>query len=226
MLICFLFPIKTHAQTLEIRGEINSGFYSYRGASANSISRINDAKYTNGPYGKKGAISYGASVNLKRVTRANFFFGGDIGYAMLRSKVNLDFDDALGGDILWSFQGRTFLNNGYINVYPFIGQRISIGTQTVDISIGSDIGFLVSSKEKAKATATQGGITLKTDVKRDKLLTADIRPRVQLSTDFDKIGIYIGYSYGMSNYYKNMIGMKDNKVYSRMVRLGLSYRIL
>lgn len=214
------------AQSIEIRGQINSGFYAYRGASAKHTTNINDAKYTNSPYGRKGAVSYGASFNIKRVTKNNFILGGDLGYEMLRSKVSLDFQDGLGGDIIWTFRGRTFLNNGFINIFPFIGKRIRISSQPVDITIGSDIGFLTNSKEKGKATATQQeNIVIKTSQNRDKHINTDVRPRIQVSTDFKKVGVYAGYSYGISNYYKDFIGGKNNEVYSRMLRLGISYRL-
>lgn len=227
--VCLLLSISLNnatAQKLELRGQINSGFYSYRGASAVSTSQINDATYTNNPYGRKPAISYGASFNIKKVTSASIIYGGDIGYEILRSKVSLDYQDPLGGDIVWQFTGRTFLRNGFVNIFPFIGKRLKVGSQLVDITIGSDIGILTSSKEKGKATATQQqSIVIKTSMDRNKNLSTDIRPRIQVSTDFDKIGIYAGYSYGLSNYYKGYIGLKNNQVYSRMLRLGISYRI-
>src|SRR5690606_25964834 len=109
----FLFvssiPLLSNAQQSEIRASLNTGFYSYRGDGAESVSRINGTTYTNNPYGSKGGLSYGLSLNARKVTKSNFIFGADLGYEMLRSKVKLEYSDVIG-DIASDFEGKTYLN--------------------------------------------------------------------------------------------------------------------
>lgn len=222
-LIITVIPVSLKAQRLELRASLNSGFYSYRGSGASAVSRINSAEYTNDPYGSKGGISYGFSFNLRKVVNPHFIFGADLGYEMLRSKVNLDYQDVIG-DIASSFKGTTYLNNSFINLFPYAGGRFYIDKQQFDLIGGLDIGYVLSSREKGHAKSTDNAaFDIKTS--RDRLgIRTDLRPRIQLSTEFeDGIGLYAGYSHGLRNYTAGLIGVTKD-TYSRMWRIGLTYR--
>jgi len=222
-LFVLLTPLLSRAQQLEIRASLNSGFYSYRGDGAESISRINGTTYTNNPYGSKGGLSFGLSLNARKVTKSNFIFGADLGYEMLRSKVKLEYFDVIG-DIASDFEGRTYLNTSFINLFPYFGGRFNINEQAFDLLGGLDIGYVLSSREKGDAKSIDNA-QFHIETSRDrKNINTDFRPRIQLSTDFNKIGLYVGYSHGLRNYKANFIG-GDSSAYSRMWRVGLTYRL-
>jgi hypothetical protein len=222
-LFIILIPLSSMAQQLEVRASLNSGFYSYRGSGAESVSRINGTSHTNNPYGSKGGLSYGLSLNLKKVTKSNFIFGADLGYEMLRSKVKLEYFDVIG-DIASQFEGKTYLNTSFINLFPFLGGRFNISKQAFDLVGGMDIAHVLSVKEKGDAKSidnAQFHIQTSRDRKNMKM---DLRPRIQLSTDFGKMGLYAGYAHGVRNHQANLIGM-DVEAYSRMWRFGVTYRL-
>jgi hypothetical protein len=226
-LILFFFvtlcSLSSRAQQLEIRASLNSGLYAYRGDGAASVSQINSTTYTNNPYGSVGGLSYGLSLNLRKVTRSNFIFGADLGYEMLRSKVKLKYADVIG-DIASEFEGRTYLNTAFINLFPYLGRRFNINKQRFDLIGGVDIGNVLRSTEKGDAKSVDNSqFHIQTSVDR-KMLKSDFRPRIQLSTDFDKFGVYFGYSLGLRNYTAGLIGTSTD-AYSRMWRVGLTYRL-
>lgn len=216
-------PLTSKAQQLEVRASLNSGFYSYRGSGAESVSRINDVAYTNNPYGSKGGLSYGLSFNIRQVAKSNFIFGADLGYEMLRSKVKLEYFDVIG-DIASDFAGRTYLNTSFINLFPYLGGRFTVSQQHFDLVGGLDVGQVLSSKENGDAKSIDNSqFHIQTSVDRKRLKT-DLRPRIQLSTDFERTGFYVGYSHGMRNYMAGLDGMTV-EAYSRMLRVGLTYRL-
>ena len=223
LLLSALIPITLQAQDLEVRASLNSGFYSYYGSGATAVSRLNSGTYTNNPYGSKGGLSYGLSLDLKKITRSRFIYGADLGYEMLRSKVKLEFDDVIG-DIASSFAGRTYLNTSFINLFPFLGARLNARRQAFDLAGGLDIGYVLSAREHADAKSTDNA-QFHLETSRDrKSLKTDLRPRIQLSTNFDRFGCYLGYSYGLMNYKGGLIG-SSSQASSRMLRLGVSYRL-
>jgi len=223
LLLTALVPITLKAQDLEVHANLNSGVYSFHGSGTTAVSRINGTTYTNNPYGTKGGLSYGLSLDVKKITRGKFIYGVDLGYEMLRSKVKLDYNDVIG-DIASNFAGRTYLNTSFINIFPFLGGRLNGGAQPFDLVAGMDIGHVLRAREDGDAKSTDNAqFHIETSTDR-KSLNTDIRPRIQLSTSFDRIGGYIGYSYGLKSYKGGMIG-GSTEAYSRMLRFGLSYRL-
>jgi len=211
------------AQQLEVRANLNSGLFSYRGEGSESISRINGMSYTNNPYGSRGGLSYGMSLDARKTTKGKFVFGADLGYEMLRSKVKLDYSE-LELDVFFEYEGKTILNTSFVNLYPYLGSRLNFAGQALDIVGGLDIGYVLNSREKGEAKSKDQAQS-KVETSRDrKNIKTDLRPRIQLSTDFDKIGLYVGYSLGLKNYRPLMTGINAN-TYSRMLRFGLSYRL-
>lgn len=223
LILSAMIPFTLRAQDLEVHANLNSGFYSYRGSGATAVSRINFTTYTNNPYGTKGGLSYGLSLDVKKITRSKFIYGADLGYEMLRSKVKLDYSDVIG-DIASSFSGRTYLNTSFINLFPFLGARLNAERQPFDLVAGMDIGSVLTAREHGDAKSTDNAqFHIETSRDREHLKT-DLRPRIQLSTSFDRIGCYLGYSFGLMSYKSGMIG-GSSEAYSRMLRFGLSYRL-
>jgi hypothetical protein len=89
-----------------------------------------------------------------------------------------------------------------------------------------DIGYILSSTEKGHAKSTDNAaFDIQTSVDRLNRKN-DLRPRIQLSTEFEHgIGIYIAYSHGLKDYKEKLLGGGKSETYSRMWRFGVSYRL-
>jgi hypothetical protein len=230
----FLFlSIFTHAQKTEFGISLNSGLFSFAGGLAESSTSINydssiNSGSTNNPYGSKSGLSYGISANIKQVTKKNLVLGIDLGYEVLRSKISINsvwsYDEISAG-VYYDANGQTFLNNDFINLFPQIGYRFKSKKVSFDLVAGSDIAFCLNATEKGEATATNG-IKYNTNVDR-KTINKDFRPRIQLTANYKKAGVYAGYSYGLTDYtsdylWGDNLGDSDG-TYSRFFRFGLTY---
>lgn len=217
--------ILAHGQKTEYRISLNSGLFSFAGPDAGETTFItfNDQTqwaYTNNPYGSKGGLSYGFSANVQRVTKQHFILGLDFGYEILRSKVSIYGIAGTEFDGL-SAEGQTYLNSDFTNVYPFLGYRIIDKTITLDLTGGIDIAHCLSTKEDGEATDSNGK---KYETSKDrKTIKNEVRPRIQLSTGFKKVGLYVGYSYGLTNYTFQYRPQLES--YARLLRFGLTYQI-
>ncbi len=105
MLYSLFHVTGAYCQSTEISLNVNSGLFSFSGESAESVSSINydlreEDGYTNNPYGSKAGLSYGLSASVTRIFKSNSLIGIDLGYELLRSKVNIDriseFNEAYG----------------------------------------------------------------------------------------------------------------------------------
>lgn len=218
----------SYAQKTEFIVSLNSGLFSFRGESAQKTSMFyyadEDQISYNNPYGAKSGLSYGASVALKRVTKTNVLVGLDAGYEMLQSKILIH---AITHSIYTSSftpaTGHTYLNSSFINIFPSGGYRFSCRNINIDLTGGLDIGFCTGAKQKTVATASNGE-KYESSIDR-KMISTDIRPRIQVSAYYNVIGVYAGYSMGLVNYKSDYWG-GDSKAYSNMVRLGIIWRIL
>ena len=93
----------------------------------------------------------------------------------------------------------------------------------LDITGGIDIAHCLQAKEKGNAKA-ENGIALNTTVNRETIKT-DVRPRLQLAADYNRFGVYAGYSLGLVNYKTGYVG-EVNESYSGIFRFGVSYRLM
>lgn len=216
-------------QKTELQFQLNSGLFSFSGKSAENSSFINysdqnKSGYTNNPYGSKSGLSFGVSGNIKRLTKNRLLFGTEIGFEILRSKTRITEISGYTGSTTYNYgaNGQTFLNYYFLNLHPFIGYRIMAGNLPFDLTAGLDIGYCIDAKEKGKATATNG-MLYETSVDR-KTIKSDIRPRFQIATRYNKIGVFCGYSIGVTNYKPGYIG-GTNECYARLLRFGLTYQL-
>ena len=226
----FLFLINVFGQKTEIIGSCNSGLFSFSGLSVSEVTSFNYSDqskscYTNNPFGSKNALCYGLSLNLKRVTTKQFIFGFDIGYETLRSKISIDEIDGYNGISSYQYKatGQTYLNINNINFYHFFGYRFWLKAISFDLINGFDIAYILNSTEIGNATTTDG-ISYSTSVNRN-LINFDFRPRIQLIFNYKKLGLYVGYSYGLINYMMQYKGDAINQVFSRLFRFGVTYQI-
>lgn len=229
-LIILLVLTNTFGQKTALSISLNSGLFSHAGRSAASTSFIDydnfiNSGYTDNPFGSNVGLCYGLSADLKRVSKKNLVFGIDLGYEYLRSKILInEIVFYPGNSTMYSASGKTFLNYSFINLYPFIGHRFNLKKINFDIIGGFDIASCLKTHEEGNATDSAGTkYTASLDKKR---ISTDIRPRVQFSLDYNKVGAYIGYSYGLKNYSSGYVeGNDSGETYARMIRFGLTYQI-
>ncbi len=218
----------SYGQSTEISIQAGSGLFSFGGESATKTSFINVSdvasipSYTNNPYGKYNGFSYGFGAQIQHMTKSAFIFGLQICYESLSSKVKID--GVSGPFGTWSVvEGKTILTSNFININPFIGKRFELlGNINTDFKFGFDFAACLSSKEKFDIALSPGNnITGSMDRSKPNL---DFRPRIEMVNYYKKVGLSIGYSYGLTNYTPEMDGANmENQ--ARYFRLGLSYII-
>jgi hypothetical protein len=227
--IMLLFFTALFGQKTEFKVQLNSGLFSFAGASAVSVSAINASNlpnfnYTNNPYGSKPGLCYGLSATITRVTKKEFLLGIDVGYEVLRSKVLIDRINGVSpaSNFPVPATGQTYLNFNFLNLYPHIGQRFIIEKIAIDITGGFDFSRSFKAKEQGHATISDGTVFT---TSRDRTTTnMDVRPRIQLAATYNRIGIYVGYAQGFLNYLSGSVG-GTNDAHSRLIRFGLAYQI-
>lgn len=229
-LVIFFILINVFGQHTEYSINLNSGLFSFKGRSSESVTFINYAErlstpYTNNPYGSKNGLCYGISANVKRLVIKHIIFGIDLGYERLRSQIAINSiaDYTSTTTLSYDAKGKTFLNYDFLNVEPFVGYRINLKPVSVDLTGGVDIGRCLQAKEKGSADATNG-LTYKTTVDR-KTIKTDVRPRIQLAANYNRFGVYMGYSFGWANYKTGYVG-GVNESYARIFRFGATYRLM
>jgi hypothetical protein len=219
-----------HGQKTEIQASFNTGLFYFTGSSAAAVSQINysgqtKSGYTNNPYGTRSGFSYGISTTIQRVTRWHFIAGFDLGYELLRSKIGINqvaVELSMVGYYAVPAKGRTYLDYHFINAHPFLGYRLFDRSVKFDLTAGPEFGYCLSAKENGKASAS--GVTYETSIDR-MTIKVDVRQRIQAAAEYRRFGAYIGYSFGIVNYMKGYVGGSD-ECYARMLRFGLSYRII
>jgi hypothetical protein len=225
----FLLALTTSwGQKTELEISLNSGLFSFAGPFATSTTSLNydfgnkTGGYANNPYGTKAGLCAGLSANLKRITRRNLIWGLDLGFESLNSKVAINEISTSTERIPAS--GRAFLGHNFINLYPQFGYRFNLNQIAVDLSGGFDIGYCFAAMESGRAVIASGE-DYTTAIDRTTI-NWDVRPRIQVAAAYHKIGVYAGYAAGVANYASGFIGSKTNDCYSRLIRFGLTYRIL
>lgn len=228
LLLTFFLATTVSAQNTEYSIHLNSGLFSFGGESAtrSSFIIVSDVatidNYTNNPYGKEKTFSYGLAGQIQRISNRNFILGLQAGYEVLRSQVQIT---RVSGEFLEPPEvrsGQTTFTHEFIHLYPHVGQQFSINPFTVDFTLGPEFGFNLSSRENGEAT-TESDFNVKTDTERNDPGT-DLRIRPALTVSYQNWGISAGYSFGLHNYSKDLIG-GERKRYSRLIRVGVHYQI-
>ncbi|OIN58487.1 hypothetical protein [Arsenicibacter rosenii] len=241
--LLFLFiPALSFGQKTEMMLTLESGLFSFRGHSAESTSFLNVYNrgssyegYTNNAFGSKSGISQGGSFQIQRINKRKLFAGIGIGFENLLSKIDLldvyVSTPVTGGSTVihtganpnLPVIGHTYLSNRFVTLNPYIGFRFptEFGV-AIDFQAGFDAGYLLSARENGRAELSNGTVyTTSTD---RKYISLDIRPRLQATLHYRKIGLFAGYSHGLVNYKEGWIG-GINEAYSKYLRFGAQYRL-
>ncbi|TCJ14477.1 hypothetical protein EPD60_10845 [Flaviaesturariibacter flavus] len=227
---CLLLPaVALQAQKTELRLALNSGVFRYTGNGVENTSSINYGTqegqgYTNDVYGSHGALGYGASLDLQRVTRYGLLLGLRAGPEVLRSRQQISEVSVWDGynNKQVSANGSTHFSQSYIGISPFLGWRAPAGPVSLDATVGLEFGIPLSAWESGSALGADGQRYTVARYRRYHGL-ADGRYRFQLGANYRRYGAYLGYSAGQIDMRSVMIG-GSSEAYSRYLRFGLSRR--
>ena len=228
LLILFFFT-PVFAQKTEFKIAFNANLSAFnRDAVKESYSdayttSVNPHCYTHNPYGSSYRLGYGASAGASYIFKNNRLVGLDAGYEVFKSRVavneTLEITDSV--DIPHFGKGESILTTNIINLFPHAGYRFKGAAVNVDLLLGADVGFVLSSKAKGEVDASDGAKFYPS--RNMKSINTDLRPRLQLAVDYKKLGIYAGYSLGLADYKKDQ-GQK--KASLRIIRFGITYRYI
>lgn len=215
-----------NAQKAELNLSLNSGIYTFRGGGTMyenffNTNSENTFGYANNPYGKQVTLSYGVSANIKHIADNNFLLGADFGFEVLRSKKNIlaaSRESAIGSSIL---------TQNFINLYPFVGYRVDAKIVSIDFLLGLDFAYATSFKERDMVNGTSYERSVTTESG-----DFDYRPRAQVGLNYQRFGVYAGYSLGIIDYRKGLLSdpypgapSSDQSVRASFLRFGLSFRL-
>ena len=195
ILISFLFIGQfSFGQKTQIAFSVNSGLFSFGGATSSSASYIIISDVSsipddiNNPYGTSSGFSYGLSVHLQKLTPKNFIYGLQLSYESLSSKLAID---RAYGKILWTVSdGHVILTSNFINLFPSVGKRFKFieGVES-DLHVGLDLGIGLSSKERYRLTTSLGGEFSGSN--EIKIPNIDFRPRIEFINYHKRFGLSV-----------------------------------
>lgn len=227
------------AQSTEYSFQVVSGFFHFGGKSAvESTDMVNSFN----PYGNKSDLSFGSSFQMQLIEQNRVICGFQIGYQFFTSRVNTVYTQSTGHN---NFPSSTFKEFGeanlsyrYLNLFPYLGRRYTYKKFDFDFVGGIEFGITLSKGELTFSNSDRlpnrnpdHPIAFKNPSNVGTPdFNLDVRPAINLTVYYTRFGISIGYFYGVSNYISNnepeLSYVDDNsKVYSRMLRLGINYRI-
>lgn len=151
-----------------------------------------------------------------------FLAGLDVGYENLRTKTNTT---AYFESAMISTEGHSILHGHFITLNPFVGVRLPAGWYSFDLQAGVDLQKLLSDGFKEKGVFMHSeGYEIRFEGDRS-FIRQEIRPRFQVTVNYQKMSLYCGYSLGVLNYYGDYIG-GNPEARMNTLRFGLQYRVL
>ncbi|WP_181885029.1 outer membrane beta-barrel protein [Pontibacter diazotrophicus] len=233
LFLCLVCATSSFGQKVEFAGQLHTGVSAFGGKSATGTTVMNCFAFDNSwnqtanPYGKKFALSYGAHLHVQRVSGNNLLIGAQAGAEVLRSRVSINevyVLDMPNSSYLERKEatGKATTRNEFLNLYPYLGYRLKAGTVDLDLLLGPDIGIGLGSSEKGEATAADR-TTYSVDRERNTPET-DVRARVGVTAYYHHVGFSASYAHGFTNYLRGYDG-SNPELYSRVLRLGLLYRL-
>jgi hypothetical protein len=235
-----LLALQVSAQKTEISINANPGLFYFGGTFAASTSQIvatnGDDGYVNNPFSTKPTFSYGIALQVQHILKSGFIMGFQGGYDILRSRTNANggepvvyygyidyaFTTSTGIPYIEAASGSATMQNQTITLNPYVGWRFKAKTLNIDVLPGADIAFTTSSYEKGSTTTTYN-TTFTTNFKNPNP-PADIRIKLAVAGYYKRFGLNLSYAYGLTNYL-NVSKNDPNGAYSRLLRMGLSYRL-
>jgi len=224
----FAMPVfMANAQYYDVSANVHSGLFRYKNINAGFLSQVNlgtNIAYTNNPTGEDLGFSWGISGTVQRFTRYHLVYGLEAGYEALQSRQSIN---RLYGPFPYDYRpatGSSTFTQGFINLFPFIGGHYSLRHIRLTAKFGYEYAIgLGGGRDKGSVVL----IAKDSLIQFNKRLTAsdeniDFRLRGQLEVRYHQLGLYIGYSHGLFNYYSRSIGASF-ETYTRYVRVGAGF---
>ena len=121
--------------------------------------------------------------------------------------------------------GRVNLQNDLLQANPYFGYRLFKQNVRLDITAGVNVGSILKSTYTVNFDDKPNFFDR--DIADNEHINTeiDLGPTLGLAAEYQKVGVFVSYSHGVVNYMKNLNYYPDARVYSRYVRLGVSYRL-
>ncbi|PJJ48062.1 hypothetical protein [Hymenobacter chitinivorans] len=225
--LCALGAHLGYGQQTEVSFHLNSGAANFRGSAAAANSSIvlphqaGTGPYTSNVYGSRLTFSYGVAGQVQRLAASQTLLGVQAGYEQLRSRVQL-VSVVDRTNMVVPVDGKTILTNSFATVHPFFGRRFRLSELQLDLTAGPELGLLLHSQEEGQAQSPAGGRYSSSH--GHDAPDFDLRGRLNLTAYYQKVGLSVGYSYGVTNYRESELGTTE-EAYSQVFRAGLAFRL-
>ena len=225
-LLPFMLVINAYGQSTEYYMQANSGFFYFsKGLSwTYFLSNPGNEPVIDNIYGSMFAPSYGVSAQIQHITNKSLVLGIQFGTELLRSRVRINRIGSLGVGLTTPAKAHGILSMGAINLYPHIGRRFSLYPRIIDLTIGPEVGYVISSWERGVAEDKISKFTYTTDY-RVNVPHTYLNIRSTITEYWGKWGLSISYSYGLQRYYTNSYENRPGNHFSHFFMMGLDYRI-
>ncbi|MDO7846847.1 hypothetical protein Q5H92_10805 [Hymenobacter sp. M29] len=222
------------AQQIEIQARAGVGLSRFGGPDARSTSFVNrtdtpDLDYTNSPYGSRWGAGVSLGGRVERVGAGNGLLAFDLGYEWLQSRTNITalsisyplYSSYRAGP--YEADGSTAMQTHNLTTFLGIGHRFGAGKLSIDALAGPEAAYVFGFREKGSGTYN-GSTSWSTDLDHRAFNRFDARLRADATVWYQRLGLNASYSHGLLNYQSGLLGASP-KVYARVLRLGLAYRL-
>ncbi|MDF7813339.1 hypothetical protein [Hymenobacter sp. YC55] len=227
------------AQHTEYSGRADFGLFRFSGQGAASVSTVsyyNDYLST-GPngfasnsYGRKVGTGFTVGGRMQHVGPHNGLLALDIGYDRMRSRAAVNQVDYSSSPFSsfrswYPADGTIAIITQNLTAFLGAGHRFQVRTVNLDLLAGPEAAYVFGVRQKGSGSFEyNNGTTWK--INRSEVIRrrGDVRLHAEVTAWYEKIGVTAGYSYGLINYANGLDGSYE-EAYSRLLRLGLTYRV-
>jgi hypothetical protein len=219
--IIFFFVVSfASGQKIELKANAYGGLFFFRGDGSSDVSTVYHSDlglyFARPYYGRKSDISYAFELQVQPVTRQNHLYGVGFGIEKLTSSAEID---SIYGDIPNALPATGTVNfeNTVFAISPYLGQRLVAKKFSFELTAGIDVAISTNVKVIGNISSPY---TDRFEIPQSR--PTDIRPRFQFNMYYQMVGLSAGYSLGTKDFYT----YDNKKAHARLIRLGISYRII
>ena len=227
--------LMANAQYNELSAQLGSGLFSFHGSKVVQESFFNIVRdavppppvgsysYTNDPWSSRSGFSWGVTMQAQHVARKNFISGLQLSYESMATRTKIVSGSDQGNFIPFQKGNATFTYE-YINVHPFLGQRFGNRNLSVDVTVGLDAAIGLYNWENGRATTAANELYL--TYRKRSIPGLDLRPRLNATAYYHKVGLSFSYAHGLTNYSAGLVGVSSAETTSQIWRVNAVYRIV
>ncbi len=146
--------------------------------------------------------------------------GIEAGYEYMQSRIEIE--NVFTSNSI-SANGSSYFIHHFLQATPKIGYRIPIKNMSLDIDAVFEFAMIQKRYDKADVEGEDGKTYSIRRDRDDEIM--DQRPGLRVSINYKMYNFYVGYSQGIKNFHEGMLCGGNKKVYSRIIRFGLGYRL-